>query len=51
MELNRWIDYRQRGENKSMVSISDAASKEITRVLTSERAKGKMLFVSFVGYG
>jgi len=34
-----------------MVSISDAASREINRVMTSEQAKGKMLFVSFIGYG
>lgn len=34
-----------------MVSITDAASREITKVLTSEQAKGKMLFVSFIGYG
>lgn len=34
-----------------MISISEIASREITRVLQTDRAMGKALFVSFVGYG
>lgn len=34
-----------------MVSISDMASQELQKVLQSDQAKGKGLFVSFMGYG
>ncbi len=34
-----------------MVNISEIASREINKVLQSDRAKGKRLFVSFMGYG
>ena len=34
-----------------MINISEIASREINKVLRSDRAKGKRLFVSFMGYG
>jgi hypothetical protein len=34
-----------------MISISDTAGQEITKVLQTEQAKGKMIYVSFMGYG
>jgi len=34
-----------------MITISNAAGIEIAKVLQSDRAKGKRLFVSFMGYG
>ena len=34
-----------------MITITDAASREINKVLESDQAKGKSLFVSFMGYG
>jgi len=34
-----------------MITITDAASREINKVLESDQASGKGLFVSFMGYG
>ncbi len=34
-----------------MVNISDAAGQEIGKVLEMDQAKGKALYVNFVGYG
>jgi hypothetical protein len=34
-----------------MVSISDTAGQEISKVLQTDQAKGKVLFVNFMGYG
>jgi len=35
----------------TMVIISDIAGSEISKVLESEQAQGKALFVNFMGYG
>jgi hypothetical protein len=34
-----------------MVTISELASVELNKVLQSDNAKGKSLFVNFMGYG
>lgn len=34
-----------------MVTISDMAGQELGKVLQGESAKGKNLFVNFMGYG
>lgn len=34
-----------------MVNISDSAGQEINKVLQSEQARGKRLYVNFMGYG
>jgi hypothetical protein len=34
-----------------MVTISDAASREISKVLQSDQGQGKELYLNFVGYG
>lgn len=34
-----------------MIQISDAAELELDKVLKSDNAKGKELFVNFQGYG
>lgn len=34
-----------------MITISDMAGQELDKVLQGENAKGKNLFVNFMGYG
>ncbi len=34
-----------------MVTISELASVELNKVMQSENARGKSLFVNFMGYG
>jgi hypothetical protein len=34
-----------------MVNISESAGQEISKVLQSEQARGKRLYVNFMGYG